>query len=456
MSITSLHPAYADYIMRWKRCRDAYDGEDAVKDAGEVYLPKLSGQDGTEYAAYKMRALYYGAVGRSIDGFVGAIARKAPVIKLPAKLQIFEKDTTASGIGLLEFIKKMACEDLLQGRAGVLVDFEDDQRRAYLSTYTAESITNWGPDFIVLRETAYETDGSNSFVQKAIDQYRELRLENNAYIVRIWRKKASAAAPAQEEWFASETVTPAKHGKQLNFIPFFWLSSYGQSNRVEKPPLLGLVNVAMSHYRSSADLEHGRHFTGLPTLYVTGSTSSEPIRVGSQAAILLSDPTAKVGFAEFSGQGLGSLEKALQEKEHMMAVLGGSVFADQRKGVEAAETARIRTSGETSLLMGIVNSIEETLESALKCAGEWMNVKGDIDIDINRDFIDTTLDPMTLTALLKSYLSNAISIDTFLFNLKQAEMIAPDRTIEEEMASLPDDPPADASKAKGKAKAKKN
>ncbi len=363
MSITSVHPSYEGFIVRWKRCRDAFDGEDAVKEAGTAYLPKLSGQDQTEYNAYRMRALYYGAVGRSIDGFVGAIARKAPIIKLPPKLEMFEKDTTASGIGLLEFIKKMASEDLLQGRAGILVDFDDDQKRAYLSIYTAESITNWGPDFIVLRETAYEQDGSDEFAQKAVDQYRELRLLDNAYVVRIWRKKPSAAPGSNEEWYVAKETKPSKQGKSLGFIPFFWLSSYGQSNKVEKPPLLGLVNVAMSHYRSSADLEHGRHFTGLPTLYVTGSTSNAPIAVGSHAAIVLGDPAAKVGYAEFSGQGLASLERALEEKEHMMAVLGASVFADQRKGVEAAETARIRSSGETSLLMGVVNSVEETLES---------------------------------------------------------------------------------------------
>src|ERR1700731_2701724 len=99
MPVTDVHPAYKAHIGRWKRCRDAYDGEDSVKDAGEAYLPKLSGQDGSEYSAYKMRALYYGAVGRSIDGFVGSIARREPVFKLPKKLEIFEKDTTASGIG---------------------------------------------------------------------------------------------------------------------------------------------------------------------------------------------------------------------------------------------------------------------------------------------------------------------------------------------------------------------
>jgi hypothetical protein len=440
--ITSVHPAYKASLDRWKRCRDSYEGEDAVKGAGEVYLPKLSGQDGREYGAYVKRALYYGAVGRSVDGFVGAIVRKPPSIKLPGKMDGFEKDTTASGIGLTEFIKKLSCEDLLAGRVGILVDFDEVAKRAYLLAYTAESITNWGKDFIVLKESAFVEDGADRFALKEIEQYRELLIDGGIYKVRVWRKKEKSAAGDAEEWTVFEELTPTKLGVSLAEIPFFWLSCFGQSDKVEKPPLLSLVDVALSHYRSSADLEHGRHFTALPTLYVTGvKDTTTPIHVGAQAAILLGDAASKVGYAEFSGQGLGSLEKALESKEHMMAVLGAAVFADQRKGVEAAETARIRTSGETSLLMGIVNSVEETLEAALRKAADWMNIPGDgIDIAINRDFVDTTLDPQTLAGLLKAYLSGACSLDTFLWNVRQGEMMDPDRTIEQEKAAIKANP----------------
>lgn len=438
MPITSVHPLYAANIDRWKRCRDAYDGEDAVKAAGTDYLPKLSGQTIEEYLAYVMRAMYYGAVGRTIDGFVGAIARKEPTVKLPNKLEVLRNDITSSGIGLLEFIKKLCSENLLQGRGGVLVDFDEKANRAYLAHYGAESITNWGDDFVVLKEKACVPSPADPFDVKEIEQYRELRIQDGVYIVNIWRQKTDAKATG--DWMISETLRPSKLGVAMNRIPFFWLSCFGQSSQVEKPPLLGLVAVALSHYRSSADLEHGRHFTGLPTLYLTGVTSDVPVYVGSTAAIILQDAQAKVGYAEFSGQGLASLERALEEKEHMMAVLGGAVFADQRKGVEAAETARIRSSGETSLLMGVVSSVEETLESALKCAAEWMSVAGAIDISINRDFVDTTLDPQTLTALLKAYQSNAISLDTFLFNLRQAEMIDPAKTIEDEKAVIAQQP----------------
>jgi hypothetical protein len=135
MGITSVHPAYQANADRWRRCRDAYEGSDAVKRASTAYLLMLSGQDAPEYSAYLARALYYGAVSRTIDGFVGAIVRKPPIIKLPSRMEMFEKDTTTSGIGLVEFIKKLCGENLLIGRAGILVDFDEDSKRAYLIPY---------------------------------------------------------------------------------------------------------------------------------------------------------------------------------------------------------------------------------------------------------------------------------------------------------------------------------
>jgi hypothetical protein len=436
MPIDTEHPLYTAKLPAWKRCRDAYDGEDAVKGAGQDYLPKIDPtQTAGEYIAYLLRAMYYEAVGRTIAGFVGAIARKAHTITLPEALADFEDDATASGMGAAELVKSLCAETLLIGRSGILVDFDDAQQRAYLALYCAEAITNWGTDRVVLRETLFDTDPKDHYAVVEIEQFRELHLDGGRYTVTIWREQATA--DSRREWAIYSEVVPHLRGKPLDALPWFWLSSMGRTEAIPKPPLLGLVNVALSHYRSSADLEHGRHFTGLPTLWVSGAAADgEPIRIGSGAVIQLADPGARAGYAEFTGQGLGSLERALETKEHQMAQLGAAVLGHHRKGVEAAETARIRVAGESSLLMGVVSAVEETLLAALECCAAWMGVKGGIEIKINRDFVDQQLDPQTLTALVASYQAGAIDLPTFLYNLDQAEMLQPETDIDELAATL--------------------
>jgi len=128
---------------------------------------------------------------------------------------------------------------------GILVDYDDTAKRAYLVAYTAENITNWGDDFIVLKESAFVPDGADRFELKEIEQYRELLVEDKVYKVRIWRKKEGVVAGAAEEWQIAEELTPTKLGVSLTEIPFFWLSCFGQSGKIEKPPLLSLVESVM-------------------------------------------------------------------------------------------------------------------------------------------------------------------------------------------------------------------
>jgi Domain of unknown function (DUF4055) len=377
--------------------------------------------------------MYFEAVGRTIDGFVGAIARKPPKIIVPSAIDDILKDASADGTSLGELLKRGAKETFLQGRSGIMVDWDEAAGRPYITLYTTESIVNWWDGGVVLHETVYEADPEDKFRRVAVEQYRELELLNGVYTVNIWRKSTSATSP-ENEWFIATTTTPTKRGVVLDSLPFYWLTCMGKTNAIERPPLMGLVNISISHYRSSADLEHGRHFAGLPTLYVTGSTDADaPIKIGAQAAIVLTDAQAKVGYAEFTGQGLSSLERALEHKEAQMAALGAAVFgAAQRKGVEAAETARIRISGENSLLISVCEAIEESLTAALQCAANWLGATGEVSIKINREFIGNSIEPQALQALVAAFQAGAYSLDSFLFALQRSDFIPPDVDLTEE------------------------
>ena len=52
MPVNSTHPDYDATLPAWLRARDVIAGEDAVKAAGERYLPRLDIQSNQEYAAY--------------------------------------------------------------------------------------------------------------------------------------------------------------------------------------------------------------------------------------------------------------------------------------------------------------------------------------------------------------------------------------------------------------------
>lgn len=53
MPVNCTHPEYDANVTAWLRARHVFAGEDAVKAAGDLYLPRLDSQTPVEYQAYK-------------------------------------------------------------------------------------------------------------------------------------------------------------------------------------------------------------------------------------------------------------------------------------------------------------------------------------------------------------------------------------------------------------------
>jgi hypothetical protein len=96
--VNSAHAEYEANAASWLRARDVFAGEDAVKAAGERYLPRLDMQTVDEYAGYKGRASFFNATARTASGFVGLMFRREPEVKVPT-------DDSALGRALRGFIQ---------------------------------------------------------------------------------------------------------------------------------------------------------------------------------------------------------------------------------------------------------------------------------------------------------------------------------------------------------------
>lgn len=133
MAVNATHAEYDASAGAWSRARDVISGEDAVKAAGERYLPRLESQSAEEYDAYCARAAFFNATARTADGFVGLMFRRAPFVRLPdanatagKPLAQFSNDVDLLGTSLFGYAKNIATEVISVGRAGTLVDWESE------------------------------------------------------------------------------------------------------------------------------------------------------------------------------------------------------------------------------------------------------------------------------------------------------------------------------------------
>ena len=157
MPIDSQHPKYKDRYSQWTKCRDAFEGEDAIKLAGVKYLPKLKGQTDDDYMSYKNRALFYSITSKSVSALVGMATSKAPKLEYPDSMSVYFNDSRM--IQFSEIYSNVLTEVLLQSRCGVLVDMPAEGGMPYPVVYKAEDIINWRLDaqgelqLVVVRES---------------------------------------------------------------------------------------------------------------------------------------------------------------------------------------------------------------------------------------------------------------------------------------------------------------
>src|SRR3954462_7111983 len=81
--LATAHPTYTTTLPSWLRTRDVLAGEEAIKNAGEQYLPRIHSHSEDEYTAYRQRATFFNATARTAEGYVGLIFRRPPFLARP-------------------------------------------------------------------------------------------------------------------------------------------------------------------------------------------------------------------------------------------------------------------------------------------------------------------------------------------------------------------------------------
>lgn len=437
MAVNAKHPEYSKNLIKWQLMRDALAGEVAK----EKYVPKLSDQEAEEYKAYVGRAEFYNATARTQVALTGLLFAKPPKVELPEALKTIGENISLDDDSLEALAKNIADECLSVGRCGVLVDLPSVEKsdyskleaerlnlRAYATLYKAENIINWRTtkingsnvtSLVVLAET-YAEPTNDEFVEKIKTRYRVLDLHDGYYRQRVFSETKAGNFEVISE------IYPSANGQKLEYLPFTFFNVNDLKTAVEKPPLLDLAKVNISHFRSEVDLEHGTHFTALPTPYVTGyqGESSEKLKIGSTAVWVINDPSAKVGFLEFSGAGLSTLENRIAVKEKRMSILGARLLLDEKKTAEATETLQMRKSGENAVLTNVASTISEGVASFLKDVAFFENIASEnLIYEINTDYNLTMIEPQLLAQIIAGIQSGDIPNEVLYDALLKGELM---------------------------------
>lgn len=467
--------------------RNVLAGQTAMRVAGSDYLRRPMGmKDDKEWRRYVEATPFFEASTRTLEGLAGLAFYRDPQFSLPDGMKPFLADATGDGVPFQQFVEKVFEEVLAVARVGVMVempvrdpnirtllDQERSGRRPFLRRYNAETVFNWATSEVngsiqltEVRLEETETEKVGEWDTRSRRRIRVLQLDklaNNVtaqpsvswqYRQRIFVHKdwindedgivegaETTGAPAQAttveaaaSWVEQDPITPKMDGKALDYIPFWIINPSDQSADVVRPPLLGLANININHFNTSAALENALFWSGNPQPYICGldPDTTDTFVVGSSEAWIFRDKDTKVDFLSFSADGLASLEKRLDRLEQHMAILGAKMLSPDKAGVEAAETARIHRQGEISVLASICGSVSRAMTDVAAVATEWDGKDfSNVLVKIFTAFYDQTITAADALDYMKLWQASVIDIEDLLALLKKGQIVEGSKTIED-------------------------
>lgn len=435
-----------DMKAKYELIDDAVAGSIAVKHRRERYLPAPSTAGGADaqsarYQSYLTRAVFYNVAERTLNGFMGELFDKDPVVTMPPALDIVAEDANGETVGIVQLAKETARNVLKKGRAGLFVDYpntggtvttamkESGQVRPVIHMYEAAQIINWRKKqygallklslVVLYEEYDAEDDG---FEMKKQKRWRVLRLNEAGF----------ATAQIYHEKLAPGELVELRdaEGNPFDTIPFSFVGSETNNDEIDPPPLFALCDLNIAHYRNSADHEEMLYMLGQPTVVVSGLTEtwadkyfSEGIPLGSRAAIPLPE-SASVELIEISETSAGAA--AMEHKEKQMVALGAKLV--EAKSVQRTATeAGMDSASEKSTLATVSDNVSLAFQWALGYCAKYEGVsEAKITFRVNKDFSVDFSNPEARAEAIAAWQAEAISFTEMRAALRKGGLATQD------------------------------
>jgi hypothetical protein len=431
------HPDLVRLKPQYEMIEDCYAGEKQVKYRSDRYLPRPNAADRSpqnleRYRAYLLRSVFYNVTRRTTNGLVGVIFDTPPTVKIPDTLKPVIADASGGGISLEQCAQRATRYSLMEGRAGLFVDYPDapeegiskedaDKLHPQITIYGPLDIINWRVEeigssdvltLVVLREYFIVSD--DGFEQKKKEQFRVLRLTNGVYSQQIWRPTETATGGMERPWKSFNDITDAK-GKSLDRIPFTFIGAENNDAEPDDPPMYDMASLNIAHYRNSADYEELTFLVGQPTPWISGlsedwvtSVLGGKVELGSRAVIPLPQG-GEAGLLQVTESTLPF--SAMEHKEKQMVALGAKLV--EQKSVERTATeAKIDNEGETSTLANVARNVGSAIVWALQRCMLFVDgtipADGEIKYDLNTNFGLNDIAPDMLVQLVAAWVAGAL------------------------------------------------
>lgn len=463
--------AYKEELPDVTLMRDVFGGTKALREKGELYLPKHPMETEPKYKARLGISLSMNATKTTVEGLSGMIFRKDPTLEdVPEDITKHYENIDQRGNSLAVFLHGVADNALLDGHSWIHVETprtvaedaqteEEEGIRPYWVNVLKKDnhnrrveIRNGKPllTLFAYQETHSEPDGEfGEAIKERIRIMREGALSSETGVrgnVRgeVWEKvevEDQKTGKKEMKWRRIEEYEVAIMRIPVVFVP---AERCGGAFR-SKPPLLDLAYEQIEHRRVRSDRQKALTFTGVEVPYLFGKdvvddTGKSKITWGNDGMLLVNDPEATAGVISPTGNGLTAMKEEIEAVTANMATLGLRMLQRDPGTQPTTATADILSKSEGNAnLSTFATEMEVAANEAHAFHMELFSTEPAGKIKINRDFHEQMMDPQWVSVLGEQVAAKRLSLETMWAKLVQGEVLPADFDPKEERKRIEED-----------------
>lgn len=417
-----------------KVIRTLVAGTKAMREAGELYLPREPMESDGAYINRKARSVLFNATGKTVADMTGKVFVKPVVLAkdVDANLTTWAENIDLAGRHLNVFARDVFFDALQPGIGFIYVDMppklengdgsavtlaqeQTANIRPYLKYISLENLIGWksstvnGAEVLTqirIKECATEQDATNEYLETDVPQIRVVTRGDGACTWQTFREGKNTKGEAQWVLYQEGTISIP----EIPLVPVY-------INRTDFmkacPPLAKMAELNVAHWQSSSDQRNILHVARVPILFGAGFEAEATLAVGASEMIRSSNPEAKLEYVEHTGQAIGAGDKDLENLKLEMQNMGLQLLVNT-PGQTA--TGEIRDDAkENSPLAMMAGALQDALEAAFgfmaqfagrpKLAGGSLTVNKDFGISGN------IADWQFIT---QAYVAGKIDVETYI------------------------------------------
>lgn len=473
-SPTSPDTPSSDYeAMRpyWLKVATILAGADAMRAAGETYLPRFASESDLDYEARRLGAKFTNLFDELTSGLADKpFAEKVSLdeASVPARAVAFAEDIDGRGNNLHVFAGTVFRSAIHYAVTWILIDYAKAKAGASLAEERAAGVRPYWihvPALSLLAVYADTINGKEQFthvriaeVSKVRDGFDEVcrkrvRIFDRAPILDEAGQVIGYAKPTFQLW---EQATGKETGWKLidegnlsidiiPLVPFITGQREGAS-WVFKPPMLALADAQIEHYQAETGLKDIKGLTAYPMLAANGVQPAMeggqvvPVPVGPRQ-VMYAPPIGENGqhgewkFIEPQATSLQFLASDVKTIEQQMRELGRQPLSAQTGNLTVVTTAFAAEKGNSAVKAWALG-LKDALEQAWVITAAWLKESAKPVVSVFTDF-DTGADDAADVDLLKDMRRNKdISGETYRAEAKRRGVLSADFDEEAEVKRL--------------------